>query len=50
MCLSCGCGEPDADHGDPRNITAQNLRDAAEAAGISPQKAAENIDATIGKM
>ena len=44
MCLSCGCGEPDADHGDPRHITAQTLRDAAEAAGITPQQAAQNIE------
>lgn len=48
MCLSCGCGEPNADHGDPRHITAQDLRDAAEAAGITQQEAAENISAAAG--
>ena len=46
MCLSCGCGEPDADHGDPRHITMAMLRAAAEAAEISPEEAASNISAT----
>jgi hypothetical protein len=49
MCLSCGCGEPDADHGDTRHITMEDLRKAAEAAEISPQEAAENIKATVAK-
>jgi len=49
MCLSCGCGEPDADHGDPRHITMEALRKAAEAAEISPQEAADNIKATVAK-
>ncbi|WP_433497555.1 hypothetical protein ACQP1K_21795 [Sphaerimonospora sp. CA-214678] len=43
MCLSCGCGEPDDDHGNPANITRQDLRLAAEAAHISPEQAADNI-------
>jgi hypothetical protein len=49
MCLSCGCGEPDADHGDSRNITMEDLRKAAEAAEITPQEAADNITATMAK-
>jgi hypothetical protein len=49
MCLSCGCGEPNADHGDPRHITMEALRKAAEAAEISPEEAAENIKATVAK-
>ncbi len=43
MCLSCGCGEPNENHGDPRNITMQKLEEAAEAANISTQEAAQNI-------
>lgn len=46
MCLSCGCGEPNADHGDPRHITAKDLKDAADAAGIEERQAVENISAT----
>jgi hypothetical protein len=49
MCLSCGCGEPDADHGDPRHITMAKLREAAEAAEISPEEAMKNMQATAGK-
>jgi hypothetical protein len=49
MCLSCGCGEPSADHDDPRHITMEVLQNAAEAAEISPQEAAENITATMAK-
>ena len=47
MCLTCGCGEPNADHGDPRHITYDDLKEAAEAAGISVEKAAENLQATL---
>lgn len=49
MCLSCGCGEPNADHGDNRHITADQLDAAAEAAGISDQEAAQNIVASLEK-
>ncbi len=49
MCLSCGCGEPEADHGDSRHITMNDLRQAAEAAEISPQEAAGNITETLAK-
>jgi hypothetical protein len=43
MCVSCGCGEPNDAHGDMRNITMDDLNRAAEAAGISPSEAAQNI-------
>lgn len=43
MCVSCGCGAPDTDHGDPANITAADLAAAGAAADISPQQAAANI-------
>lgn len=57
MCLSCGCGEPDADHGDERHITSAKLAQgltnemilaAAEAAEISPEEVRQNIEATKG--
>ncbi len=47
MCLSCGCGEPNDNHGDPRHITLEMLEAAAEAAEITPDDAAHNI---IGAM
>ena len=29
MCLSCGCGEPDDNHGDRRHLTLEMLKEAA---------------------
>ena len=49
MCLTCGCGEPDADHGDPRHITMQALKDAADAAEIDVDEAAGNLQQTYPK-
>jgi hypothetical protein len=56
MCLSCGCGKPEENHGDARNITQQdiNQRDmtlqdidaAAEAAGTTREKVIENINSS----
>lgn len=43
MCLSCGCGEPDDNHGDARHITTEMLEAAAEAAEITVEEAANNI-------
>lgn len=47
MCLSCGCGLPEADHNDPRHITRAVLDAAAKAAGISSKRAAANIVKTM---
>ena len=44
MCVSCGCGEPNDNHGgDTRHITMEMLQAAAEAAEISVDDAAHNI-------
>ena len=43
MCISCGCGKPDDDHGDPRNITMQDLDQAARAAGTTRDRVLQNI-------
>jgi hypothetical protein len=43
MCVSCGCGEPNADHGDSRHITMNDVQAAASAADISPAQVADNI-------
>ncbi len=47
MCLSCGCGEPDDNHGDERHIILADLQAAAEAAEISAEEAANNIVAAL---
>lgn len=43
MCLSCGCGHPNDDHGDSRNITLNMLNQAAIAAGTTRDKVLQNI-------
>ena len=40
MCLSCGCGRPADQPGNPDNITIDALQRAAEAAGITRDEAA----------
>jgi hypothetical protein len=43
MCLSCGCGRPEDQHGDSRHITLIDLASAAAAAHITLADAARNI-------
>jgi hypothetical protein len=43
MCMTCGCGKPNDDMGDPVNITYERLQAAAQAADIDPEKAADNL-------
>jgi hypothetical protein len=45
MCVSCGCGEPNATHGDDRHITLEDLEGAAKAAGISLSEVLKNLAA-----
>jgi hypothetical protein len=52
VCCSCGCvpagtGTPGDDHGNPANITIQDLAAAADAVGITPDDAALNLIATL---
>jgi hypothetical protein len=41
--MSCGCKQPNEDHGDERNITMQDLEAAADAAGGTPDEVVRNI-------
>lgn len=43
MCMSCGCGSPNDNHGDERNITQDDLDRAAQAANVSRDQAAQNV-------
>lgn len=43
MCANCGCGAPEATHGDDRNILWSQVVASADAVGISPAEAAQNI-------
>ena len=43
MCASCGCGMPEDQHGDDRNILWSQVEAAAQASDISPTEAAKNM-------
>ena len=47
MCLDCGCGKPNDQHGDDRHITMDDVRSAAEASGISVEEASRNIQSGL---
>jgi hypothetical protein len=42
MCYNCGCGEPDKDHGNPKNITEKTFKESAEAGGGTAEDAKRN--------
>ena len=50
MCASCGCGKLDDQMGDDRHLVMSDLKSAAEAAGISVQEVAGNIQAASGQQ
>ena len=43
MCMSCGCGNPNDDHGDSRNITLNDIDQAAIAAGTTRDRILQNM-------
>lgn len=50
MCLTCGCGEPNEDHGNADQITYEELKKAADANGITVEEAANNITAGLTRV
>ena len=47
MCMNCGCGQPNEDHGKPANITADVLQRAGEANDQSLRESAQHIIETV---
>lgn len=43
MCLTCNCGDPRNDHGDPRRLTSIDVAHSAAAEGIKLKKARKRI-------
>jgi len=43
MCYNCGCGVPDYDMGNPKNITDKTFEEAAKAAGQSVEETKRNV-------
>jgi len=48
MCVSCGCGKPNDNHGNSDLITMDELQRAAKAANESVEDAAKNIAESVG--
>ncbi len=49
MCVSCGCGQVNDNHGDKRNITMDQVRAAAQAANTDEQTVARNIQQGVSQ-
>ena len=47
MCVSCGCGAPEDNHGDSANLTMSDIQARAEAASITPTQVADNIKTAV---
>ncbi len=53
MCLTCGCGLPYDDMGDPKNITYADIKAAVETndgKGLSADEAVKNLAKTWPKV
>jgi hypothetical protein len=50
MCYNCGCGMPDSNMGDSRNITNKTFEEAAKAAGETPEEAKKNTLKLLKKI
>jgi len=44
MCISCGCDEPEANHGNHKHITLKQFKDAAQAAEVDMGQLLKNIE------
>ena len=47
MCMNCGCGLPHEDHGNPANLTAEDLARAGEANDQGLRESAQHILETV---
>ena len=47
MCMNCGCGQPNEDHGKPANITAADLERAGAVNRQSLRESAQHILETV---
>lgn len=43
MCYNCGCGMPDDNMGDPKNITNKTFEEAAKASGQTVKDAKKEV-------
>ncbi len=50
MCYNCGCGNPDDDMGNPKNITNKTFKEAADAWGQDEKEAKEKTLEQLKKV
>ncbi len=50
MCYKCGCGMPNNDMGNPKNITSKTFEEAAKAMGQSVKDAKTNARELLQKV
>lgn len=50
MCLNCGCGEPNDDHGNADNITFDDLQRASQATGQSLHDTIDNMERGLDQV
>ncbi len=50
MCYNCGCGMPNNDMGNPKNITNKTFEEAAKAMGQSEKEAKANAQELLEKV
>jgi hypothetical protein len=50
MCYNCGCGMPNNDMGNPKNITNQTFDEAAKAMGEDVKVAKRNAKTLLEKV
>lgn len=44
MCVTCGCNKLEDNHGNSKNITLSQFRDAAQASNIGLDKVLQNVN------
>jgi hypothetical protein len=50
MCMNCGCGEVDQRHGNDANLVTEDVRRAADAAGLDMSATVRNLQDSLQKM
>ena len=50
MCYNCGCGMPNNDMGNPKNVTNKTFQEAADAMGQDAKEAKKNTQELIRKV
>ncbi len=47
--MNCGCGMPDEDHGNPKNITTKTLQEAADSNTQNLEETKRNMMESLQK-